>query len=389
MGKRKGWSAPAVAIASLVLGFTCGFASSATKAADLDDTARLIAGIPESTYRSTKAEEGPSRTYAQEVSTFWSGYEKRIGNAMRQWACQELARADGVTVFYPFSGPDLPWAYRLFPDADRYVLVALEKAEAPPPLETFSRQELEGYMAAFRKAWRFYGVEGYFRTNDLIVETHAKGTHLGITGPLMAFAVRLGFEIESVDPIQLDLNTSELMWRDALRTQDDTWDSVRMVLRKNGRKVIVDYVRMDLSDASLGRVPGARRWIERESMNPSILKAAAHHLQEPSFSILRDSLLEYAPSIVQDETGIAYGPLARNFRLRLYGKFTRPNSAFSQEMQRGLAAAYRTGASVKPLPFQLGYEKDSGAALQVATRGDANTQPRRSCQMELRAASRP
>jgi hypothetical protein len=141
---------------------------------------------------------------------------------------------------------------------------------------------------------------------------------------------------------------------------------------------------MDLSDASLGRLPGARRWIEREAMNPSILKAAAHHLQEPGFSILRDSLVAYAPSIVQDETGLAYGALSQRFTVRLYGRFTRPNSAFSQDLQRDLATAYRTGNNVKALPFRLGYEKDSGTALQVAIR-DTNTPqlPRRCAQPGL------
>jgi len=376
MENRQGWSARA--IAGMVLVFACASWPLHTIAADPDDTARLVAGIASGPNKFAKAEEGPTRAYAQEVATFWNENEKRMGSATRQWACRELGEADGVTVFYPFSGPDLPWAFRLYPDADRYVLVALEKAEAPPRLDTFAKGELEGYMSAFRKAWRFYGVEGYFRTNDLIAETQARGTRLGNTGPLMAFAVRLGFEIETVDPIQLDLNTSRLMLRDENSTKDDTWDSVRLVLRKDGRKVLVDYVRMDLSDAALGRLPGARRWIEHLAMNPSILKAAAHHLQEPSFSILRDSLLAYAPSIVQDETGIAYGALAGHFTVRLYGRFTRPNSAFSQDLQRGLAAAYRTSANVKALPFRLGYEKDSGTALQVAIR-DTNTpkMPRR------------
>jgi hypothetical protein len=367
--KGKRWGARTIAIAGLVFSIAGGWWSVDCTARGLDDTAQVIAGFGAPSSKSAATNEGLSRSYAQDVATSWNEYERRIGRAMRQWACQELPQAEGVTVFYPFSGPDLPWAFQLYPDADRYVLVALEKAGAPPRLESFSREELEGYMATFRKAWRFYGVEGFFRTNDLIAETQAKGTRLGNTGPLMAFAARLGFEIEAVDPIQLDLNTSDLMLRDATPANDDTWDSVRLRLRKDGRRVVVDYMRMDLSDASLDKEPGVRRWIERMAGNPTILKAASHHPQEPAFSIFRDSLLANAPSIVQDETGIAYGALSQKFSVRLYGRFTRPNSAFSQDLQRGLAAAYRGSAGVKALPFRLGYEKDSGAALQVASRG--------------------
>lgn len=373
MEKNRGWKHQAAAIVGAILPIACAFSPGWSMAADPDATARAIAGIHAGSNAPGKA-EGPWRAYAQEVSSFWAQNEKRIGNPLRQWACQEVGRPDGGTVFYPFSGPDLPWAYDLFPDADRYVLAALEKAEAPPRLENFSKEELEGYMAAFRKAWRFYGTEGFFRTNDLVAETQAQGTRLGITGPLMAFAVRLGFEIEAVEPIVLDLNTRQLGLRDAGPERDDTWDSVRLTLKKDGRRVVVDYVRMDLSDTSLRKAPGARKWLERMAANPTILKAASHHPQGAGFSIFRNSVIENAPIVVQDETGIEYTPLAQAFSVRLYGKFTKPNAAFEQDLQRSLAAAYQKNTGIKPLPFRIGYQKGAGAALQVAVR---NTQAAR------------
>ena len=367
MANIRRWSIRPIAVVCTILAMVGGAFSDRSLAADPDDTARVIAGILPGATASGKA-EGPWRAYAQEVSSFWAQNEKRIGHPLRQWACQEVERTDQGTVFYPFSGPDLPWAYDLFPDADRYVLAALEKAEAPPRLESFSKEELEGYMAAFRRAWRFYGTEGFFRTNDLVAQTQAKGTRLGITGPLMAFAVRLGFEIEAVEPIVLDLNTSQLDLRDTESAKDDTWDSVRLTLRKDGRRVLVDYVRMDLSDTSMRKAPGARRWLERMAANPTILKAASHHPQGPEFSIFRASVVENAPVVVQDETGIDYAPLSQAFAVRLYGKFTKPNAAFEQNLQRSLAAAYQQTPGVKPLPFRLGYEKGAGSALQVAVR---------------------
>ena len=349
-------------------------------AADAGTTARVIAGLQVGAGDSALPEEGSWKAYSQEVATSWHENEKRIGSPLRQWACQEVDRTGGATVFYPFSGPDLPWAYRLYPDAGRFVLVALEKAEAPPSLETFSRAEAEGYRAAFRKAWRLYGVDGFFKTNDLNEEAGVHGTRLGITGPLMAFAVRLGFEIEGVEPIQLELNSGELVLRDPISLAEDTWDSVRLTLRKGGRRVVVDYVRMDLSDESLGRTPGARRWIERMASNPTLLKAASHHPQGAGFSVFRASVLANAPVIVQDETGFDYGSLSQAYEVRLYGKFTRPNSAFDQSLQRTLAAAYQKNAGVKPLPFRLGYEKGAGSALQVAVRGPSGSVPApRSC----------
>jgi len=335
------------------------FATAAT-AGDFDDTARVIAGM----------QAGPTpSTYAQEVSANWNEYDRRIGRPMRQWACRELDSAEGGTVFYPFSGPDLPAIYQLFPDAQRYVLVSLQKGEAPPLLEGFSKEELSDYIATFRGLWKFYGNMGFFRTDDLDAPTRAGGKPIGVVGALMAFAVRLGFEIEDIEPLRLISTQDQLLLRSQIPPGLPNWDSVRLSLRKDGRRVLVDYVKLDLSDTWLKQVPGPRRWLEQIAENPTLIKAASHLPQQEEFSILRDILLTKAPLIVQDETGIEYSALATSFNVQLYGRFTRPNSSFDRNLQASLAAAYREkGAKVKPLPFRTGYEKDAGADLQIASR---------------------
>jgi hypothetical protein len=336
-------------------------------AADPDDVARAIAGI-----------------HSKEVSSSWNAYENRIGRAMRRWACEELPPADGATVFYPFAGPDLPTAVQLFPDAERYVLVALQKAGRPPGIDSgpVSAAALESYLGEFRGNWRFYGTLGFFRTEDL--------EPFGMTGPLMALAARLGYRIEFVEPIGLDAGGGDMVT--LADTPGSHWDSVRLTLRKGGRTSIVDYVYMDLSDGWLGQATQQTRreraWIRRMAANPSLLKAASHLPQEPGFSILRSALLENAPVIVQDESGIEYGALAGAFTVRLYGRFTRVNSSFPAHLQSSLAAAYRSNGGAKPLPFAVGYEKSAGSALQVALRDPGGaSRPARSCAPQRASSS--
>ncbi len=360
--------------------------SAASSAGELDESARVIAGYGAYT---GKADEAFWRSYSQEVSNYWRDYERRIGRPMREWACQELGSADGVTVFYPFAGPDLPAAYQLFPDADRYVLLSMQRGEPPPRIEALSSSDLDDYLNSFRRAWKFYGALGFFRTDDLdAVGKSESGRPVGVSGALMAFAVRLGFEVEAIEPIFLDLNQNLLAPRDKLGAGRDTWDSVRLTLRKDGRRVIVDHVRMDLSNAALSITPGPRPWLERVARNPTILKAASHLPQEREFSIFRNLVVANSPLIVQDETGIDYAKLAENYSVRLYGKFTRPNTSFEQDLQQSLAAAYRKAVGVKPLPFRSGYEKDAGAALQVALRSGSGWPSGRNCapvEFELKA----
>lgn len=321
-------------------------------AADPDDVARAIAGMQ-----------------SKEISSHWNAYENRIGRAMRRWACEELPPADGATIFYPFAGPDLPTAVQLFPEADRYVLVALQKAGRPPELGN-------GYLAEFQKTWRFYGSLGFFRTEDL--------EPFGMTGPLMALAARLGYRVEFVEPIGMDAAGTDFEPLAGGLAASGGWNSVRLTLRKNGRTSVVDYVSMDLSDGWLGQATQQtdreRAWIRRMAAHPTLLKAASHLPQEPGFSILRTALIENAPVIVQDESGIDYGELAGAFTVRLYGRFSRVNSSFPAHLQSSLAAAYRSNGGAKPLPFPLGYEKSAGSALQVAVRDAGGaSRPARSC----------
>jgi len=315
-----------------------------------------------------------ARAIAKDSTAYWTEYETRIGRPMRKWSCQELGRVQGGTVFYPFSGPDLPTPVQLFPDADRYVLVSMQKAEPPPPLDSMSPKALESYAADFRKAWKFYGALGFFRTEDLDTVENSPGPGIGVTGALMVFAVRLGFEVESVEPIQLDAGANDVAPLTGEPKLGDTWDSVRLTLRKGGRQVLVDYVRLDLRDGWLKQLPGAHGWVDRMAEGPTLLKAASHLPEDREFRIVRNAILWNSPIIVQDETGIDYSALTKDFTVRLYGRFTRPNGSFDKHLAQSLAAAYRTGgAAIKPLPFRMGYEKDAGAAMHVAIRKSNTT----------------
>ncbi|HTO49337.1 MAG TPA: TonB family protein [Burkholderiales bacterium] len=351
------------------MALAAAFSSVSATALPADQTARVLAGLD--------TVQGVA-LHARTISASWNDYERRIGRPMREWAHAELASAPGATVFYPFSGPDFPTVAQLYPDATRFVLVAAQRAAPPPTLEGGAPETLAALWLGLQKFTR----SGFFNTKDL----DAAGPRLGATAFLMAFAVRLGYEVVAVDPMRLN-GAGDLELHPDDRKRRDTWDSVRLSLARNGRAVQLDYVRMDLADANLAADRAARAWVERMAANPVVIKAASHLPQRPHFSILREAILAHAPGIWQDETGIDYSRLAETFDVRLYGSFAGPNRIFSSGSQKSLAGAYRrTGA--EPLPFRVGYEKRAGSSVQVAVR-DARSLEAKVADRIARYESRP
>ncbi|MCX7891537.1 MAG: TonB C-terminal domain-containing protein [Burkholderiales bacterium] len=343
---RRRWSAPIVA-AALAAGAAC--------AAPIDETARELAGLDGGT------------ASARALDAAWSDYERRIGSPMRDWGERNLPDAGaGLAVFYPFSGPDFPTVAQLYPRAGRYVLVAIQPAGPPPDLDARSPSSRSAYLATLAGGLTAFARSGFFRTLDLDAGRPAAGA----TPALMALAARLGYDVHAVEPVRIAPDGNDLEPHPGGRAAPATWASVRITLARDARRVLLDYVQLDLSDARLARDPAARAWIERQAANPTVFKAASHLPQKGGFSIVRDAVLARAPSVVQDETGIDYAELAQRFDVALHGRFVRPHPLFGADAQRSLAAAYRERADVPPLAFRIGYEKDAGSNLQVATRAE-------------------
>jgi len=340
----------------------------AALALSADSVARLLAGLETTVQPTVQLSEARLREYAQGATARWDEYERRVGQPMQRWALAALEPASGGTVFYPFSGPDFATVQRMYPDAGRYMLVALQRAEPPPALDKASAADLAMFFQRFSEAWKQFAQIGFFRTLDLDEEAKQPGLRAGTTAPLIAFAARSGFKVLAVDPVRVSASGADLEVHSGPRSDAAAWDSVRVVLERDGRKVILDYVRINLSDKSLHARPEHKRWIERMAAHRTVLKAASHLPQDARFAIVRSALLERAPSILQDETGIEYGALVKVFDVTLYGRFSKPHTLFNQELQRELAQAYRTRTDVKPLPFRVSYQRQPEANLQVAVR---------------------
>jgi hypothetical protein len=145
------------------------------------------------------------------------------------------------------------------------------------------------------------------------------------------------------------------------------WRSVRIQASKQGKPIIVDYLKIDLSNAGLQAAPQNLALIGTLTKNPVLFKAASHLPQNVGFSVIANQVLERSPLVVQDETGLKYSNLIQSYQVALFGKFVAAHHAFPS-YHVDLAKGFAQRDDIKPLNFRFGYFKDGNYALMIATR---------------------
>jgi len=346
--------------------------TTAATAATPTETAKILAGMNTDKGLLGPEKENVLEGYTTKTSELWGKWLAEIGTPMRTWATTELPKAPGETIFYPFAGPDFPTVQVLYPDANRYVLVALQTGGPPPDFATMDRKVINKYLRTFRRGWESFTLRGFYDTDDLKRDNPLLE---GITPVLMAFAVRLGYTVDKVEPIRINASGSDVEVHPGDRSDTKTWDNVRLTMSRPASSgypaatVLLDYLYVDLSDGSLKKLKNEHAWLDAMVTHKVVTKAASHLMQKDFFSIVRDDILDHTPVLFQDETGVDYADLQKKFEVTLYGKFTKANKLFIKGVQRALAKAYKDRkAEVKPLGFKVGYKKESGSCVQVAVR---------------------
>ena len=327
------------------------------------DAATLLSGQTPGSGLVPALSKSPSwPSFVQAVTTNWNRYVQKIGEPMAQWAQVHMPAAH-ETVLYPFSGPDFVTVQQLFPATQHYVLMALQNAERPLDLTSLPPDLLEQSLGVLTSAWQHFGVHGFYVTEYLEKYLYSTRANIGASTFLMSFLSLQGFEIDRVVPIQVGIGG--VIEEQSLNLE--RWKSVRIQASKEGKQITVDYFKIDLSNAGLQAAPDNLELLRKLAVNPVLFKAASHLPQNADFNIVAKQVLERAPLIVQDETGLKYSTLTTTHQVALFGKFVIPHHAF-QNYQGDLAQAFSKREDIKPLNFRFGYFKDGNYALMVATR---------------------
>jgi len=281
-----------------------------------DTTAPTLPATPTPT--PTPAQALAARTAKIECPAFQkiaTDYQTKFLAPMQTWSRQHLNKLGTKKVTYVFSGADIVTPLTLFTTADHFTLIADQTPEYTPV------QEISGSQIAKEcQTQAYFARYGYFRTNDLEGKDSVKPRFV----KMLAYSILMsGGTIGKMDYLSIATN-GKLEVRDNPAMGKP--DGLRFhVITADKRAVLVDYLRMNLSNSGLNADPRLQQFLSSNTNDTIFIKSASHLLQKNYFSILAGLITDHAQSVVQDETGLDIELFGKHYQIDSYGKFLRPH----------------------------------------------------------------
>jgi hypothetical protein len=320
-----------------------------------NDYARYLAGM-ESVDGSVLGADTSAylKEHITEFDAKWAELDKNRLAKMREFAKSELhTHIDPKkNLFYPFSGADFLHAHQFFPNSQKNLYIANETVGVVPDLASMSAKKRIEYLKQVEIALQDIFKRSYFITKRMMNDIPAVK---GVIPIYMFFLARTGHEVLNVELIDL-VKDGKVISRTGKATGAE---GVRFTYRPAGKKDDIrtlEYFNCDASDEGMRRKPQVITYVKAFGEANVFFKAASYLMHQTFFSTFRDATISIADGIVEDDTGIPFRFLKKDYKYFLYGTYTRPVKDFGKGgYQEDLAEAYKLGTNVKPLPFSLGY----------------------------------
>jgi hypothetical protein len=332
--------------------FSCIFISvagfiSPGNAASLNDTARLLAGLPVSGPLSSFTQVAGWQAHAAEMDKAWKTKEHFQLEPIASWMSShagEYYRSSG-TMYYMFSGPDFLYANAFFPNASTYILAGLEPIGRIPDISHMSAETLSANLPALRNSMSTLLITHYFVTKEM-KSGLGRGEVGGILPILYVFLARLDCSIVDTAFIQSPAN------------------GVKITFNRNGRSQTLYYFTTDLSGGNSSFL----RWCAARGPGVSLIKAASFLMHNEGFSGVRNFLLDHSRFIVEDDSGIPVRAFGKNWALEFYGHFIPHNDEFAKYNQQSLAEIYHHNPPPPDLGFAFGYWWQADRGMLISAR---------------------
>jgi len=341
-----------------------------------NDFAQYIAGFEGNESSSFKKLESTAswKSYQTSLDALWAKTNKKLPT-ITSWTSNELAdvNTDGGTLFYPFSGADFLHADLFFPDHDNIAMIALEPVGNYPDLEKKKKDTTLGkYLGSLKKSMHAILGLSFFRTIAMAddFQTEMDGTlHV-----LMHFMARTDHEVMFQEKVAIQPNGE--LTNDLSNISDSTYTGNRYYFKRSGEDKVrtLTYFAVNIQNMAYHSRGGLVAkgldtrtdlvaYFKGLNIKSTYLKSASYLMHRPTFSIIRDLILNESEYVLQDDSGIPVQYFDTNkWDLTFYGNFTKPISLFWERQQEDLKEIYQDKKNIKPLPFGIGYQYVNGTS---------------------------
>jgi APA family basic amino acid/polyamine antiporter len=325
----------------------------------LTDTAKFLAGM-ELEANSNLANLAQSSAWVEYHNTLenaWQKLEAQQLSPIKDWSGTELRflSQTNKSIFYPFGGPDFLYAHTFFPNAHDYVLIGLEPVGKLPDLTALSEGEIAQKLQEMNGAMYSLLQFSFFQTKSMRVDLADKG----VLPILFLFLARTHNQILSLDYVGLDKDGNINVYPDG-NIDNAYFKGVKISFTQAGKPEpqYLYYFSLDLSNTGFQSSPALKNFADKLLKAPiTYTKAASYLMHDNSFSQIRDFVLARSSAVLEDDSGLPIRYFDPNqWKLQLYGTYTRPIALFNEEYQSDLAKMYSTDPNVRSLNFGIGYK---------------------------------
>ncbi|MDA7947875.1 MAG: hypothetical protein MPJ78_10405 [Hyphomicrobiaceae bacterium] len=317
-----------------------------------NDIARYLAGLapsPESPLAPLTRERN-WQFHAATLNKAWSRIEKNQLRPIRAWAKTHIP-VNRKQMLYMFSGPDFLYADAFYPNAETYVLSALEPIGPIPKIWRLPPGARAGALQELRASMQTVLSYSFFITKQMKTDLRS-GNMRGTLPVLFVFLARSGNTITEVEYVHLNPDGLAVPANAKLKGSSP---GVRIAFKDEaGKSRTLYYFQTDLSNGGLRR-SGFLAFSQSLGRADSLVKSASYLLHSGNFSIARKFLLKQSDVIVQDDSGIPLRFFNRKtWALHPFGRYVGPISIFPNNYQRDMASLFARSRNRK-MTFGIGY----------------------------------
>jgi hypothetical protein len=336
-----------------------------------NEIAKLLSGISSDAFKNVFTDNMDFWSdYKNSIDTPWTRITNERLSKMDVWSEKEISSKinDTTLLFYPFSGPDFLNVYHLFPNANEYVLVAMEKLGTIPNLYDMNEENLKGYLDAVNFAIRDIYKRSYFITGNMDQDLRKHKVD-GVLPLMYVFLQKTGHEIFEFGYYRLENDAKTFTKIEKPTNTLTTSECIKFKVLKKGDKKLKDvtYFYADISDDGFKKNPVFLQYLHNLRNYNTFIKSASYLSHYETFSNIRNTILDKAYAVLEDDTGIPFryfykdNSNSNKWDYYLYGVYAKPIDDFQSTylFQKDLNQKYQT-EDVKSLDFSLGYHWRSG-----------------------------